>query len=180
MLTYNSLCLHVGIDAIKIQKDQFQQLNPFPTIKYSILPRTKRVVYSTDDLSKISRPAMVISETAITSNHYLDNHADIQRVRFTAIPFAFLDRRDWNDIRRGVTSAETEMKVGESKRRIPFLTNSSALRNKIMEKFIYKNFEIDRSESSSNTNNDLGNGVEFDGEYDDGLEHAKCLYLENI
>ena len=137
-------------------------------------------MYSTDDLSKISRPAMVISETAITSNHYLDNHADIQRVRFTAIPFAFLDRRDWNDIRRGVTSAETEMKVGESKRRIPFLTNSSAFRNKIMEKFIYKNFEIDRSESSSNTNNDLGNGVEFDGEYEDGLEHEQYLYLENI
>ena len=115
------MLIYVGIDAIKIQKDQFQQLNPFPTIKYSILPRTKWVVYSTDDLSILSRPAMVISETAITSNHYLDSHADIQRVRFTAIPFAFLDRRDWNDIRRGVTSAETEMQVGESKRRIPFL-----------------------------------------------------------
>jgi hypothetical protein len=63
---------------------------------------------------------MVISETAITLNHYLDNNADIQRV--------------------GVTSAETEMKVGESKRRIPFLTNSSAFRNKIMEKFIYNFF----------------------------------------
>ena len=115
---------------------------------------------------------MVISETAITSNHYLDNHADIQRVRFTAIPFAFLDRRDWNDIRRGVTSAETEMKVGGTKRRIPFLNNSSAFRN--------KNFEIDRSESSSNTNNDLGIGVEFDGEYENGLEHEQYLYLENI
>ena len=83
---------------------------------------------------------MVISETAITSNHYLDSHTDIQRVRFTVIPSAFLDRRDWNDIRRGVTSAETEMKVGESKRRIPFQTNSSAFRNKIMEKFIYNFF----------------------------------------
>ena len=83
---------------------------------------------------------MLISETAITSNHYLDSHTDIQRVRFTVIPSAFLDRRDWNDIRRGVTSAETEMHVGESKRRIPFLTNSSAFRNKIMEKFIYNFF----------------------------------------
>ena len=49
-----------------------------------------------------------------------------------------------------------------------------------MEKFIYKIFEIDRSESSSNTNNDLGNGIEFDGEYEDGLEHEQYLYLENI
>ena len=72
------------------------------------------------------------------------------------------------------------MKVGKSKRRIPFLTNSSAFRNKIMEKFIYKIFEIDRSESSSNTNNDLENGVEFDGEYEDGLEHEQYLYFENI
>ena len=72
------------------------------------------------------------------------------------------------------------MQVGESKRRIPFLTNSSAFRNKIMEKFIYKNFEINRSESSSNTNNDFVDGVEFDGEYEDGLEHEQYLYLENI
>ena len=72
------------------------------------------------------------------------------------------------------------MKVGESKRRIPFLTNSSAFRNKIMENFIYKSFEINRSELSSNTDNALGNGFEFGGEYKDGLEHEQYLYLENI
>ena len=49
-----------------------------------------------------------------------------------------------------------------------------------MEKLIYKNFEIYRSESSSNTNNDFVDGVEFDGEYEDGLEHEQYLYLENI
>jgi len=54
--------------------------------------------------------------------------------KFTAVPYAFLDRRDWNDIRRGVTFAETEMQVGESKRRIPlFLTNCSSFRKSFKE-----------------------------------------------
>ena len=59
---------------------------------------------------------MAVSETVIIFNYYLDYHVDVQRVRFTAIPYAFIGSWDWNDIRRGVTSAAIKMKVGEFKR----------------------------------------------------------------
>ena len=171
----NNLIAYVGIDAIKIQKDSFQQLNPFPTLKYNILQRSKLIVYSTDDLSKILRPAMVTPENAVTSNHYLHQKADIEMARFTAIPFAFLDRRDWNDIRRGVTDAETEMQVGESKRRIPFLTNCSLFRNEVLRKTIYHGFELQLYEETN-----VNDQYEYDGEYEDGLENEQLAYLENI
>ena len=57
-------------------------------------------------LCKISRPAMVIlTENAVTPNHYFYRKEDIEMARFTAIPYAFIDRRDWNDICRGVSYA---------------------------------------------------------------------------
>ena len=43
------------------------------------------IVYSTDHLSKISRPAMVITENAVTSNHYFNRQEDIEMARFTVI-----------------------------------------------------------------------------------------------
>ena len=77
---------------------------------------------------------MVILENTVTSNNYLHQKADIEMVRFTALPYAFLDRRDRNDIRRGTPIAETEMQVEELKRHIPFVNNCSSFKNAILKK----------------------------------------------
>ena len=98
-------------------------------------------------------------------------------VRFTAIPYASIDRRDWNDIRRWVSYAETEMQVGESKRRVPFLTNRSKFRNDILKNNIYHNFELKViTNTGSTTDNDEG----YDDECEDGLESSQAMLLENI
>ena len=47
-----------------------------------------------------------------------------------------------DDIRRGVSYALTEMQVGESKRRVPFLTNSSKFRIDVLKNNIDHNFEL--------------------------------------
>jgi hypothetical protein len=98
--------------------------------------------------------------------------SDFQRY---AIPYAFLDRRDWNDIRRGVTFPETEMQVGESKHRIPFLTNCSLFRNEVLRKTMYHGFELQLYEETN-----VNDQYEYDGEYEDGLENEQLAYLENI
>jgi len=85
---------------------------------------------------------MVITENAVTSNQYFYRKKDIEMARSTAIPYAFIDRRNWNDICRGVSYAEIEMQFGESKRRIPYLTNSSKFRKDISENNIHHNFEL--------------------------------------
>jgi len=89
-------------------------IEPVPHKYVFILPGSKRVVYSTDDISKISEPVMVISETAITSYLYLDRHhyrhhvgiyreSDLQQKH----PYLFLVKRDWNHISRGASFAKT-------------------------------------------------------------------------
>jgi hypothetical protein len=120
---------------------------------------------------------MVITENAVTSNHYFYRKEDIEMARFTAIPYAFIDRRDWNDIRRGVSYAETEMQVGESKRRVPFLTNSSKFRNDILKNNIYHHFDLQGITSIGSTTD---NDEDYDGEYEDGLESNQVVLLENI
>jgi len=118
---------------------------------------------------------MLIPENAVTSNHYLNRKEDIEMTRFTAISYAFIDRHDWNDIRRGISYAETEMQIGESKRHVPFLTNSSKFRNDILKNNIYLHFDLQGITSiGSTTDND------YDGEYEDGLESNQVLLLENI
>jgi len=55
---------------------------------------------------------------------------NIKTVRFITIPYVFTDRHDWNDICRGVTFAETKMKVEEANCHISFLTNTSQFRTR--------------------------------------------------
>ena len=64
---------------------------------------------------------MIITENVVISNNHFNCRKDIEMTRFTAIFYAFIDRHYWNDIHRGVSYAETDMQVGESKRRVPFI-----------------------------------------------------------
>jgi len=71
-------------------------------------------------------------------------------------------------IRRGVSYAKTEMQVGESKRRVPFLTTSSKFRNDILKNKIYHHFELKRITNIGSTTNN-------DDEYEDGLESNQVM-----
>ena len=61
-------------------------------------PNQKQII--SNYLSKFFRPAIVITENAVTSNHYFNRKEDIEMARFTAIPYALIDRRDLNDIQK--------------------------------------------------------------------------------
>ena len=97
-------------------------MNPFPILNYDIITRFGQIVYSIDNLSIISRPAIVITENDVILNHYFNREEDVKRARFTTVPNAFINRCDWIKIHGGVPYAETKMQVGESKRHVPFLT----------------------------------------------------------
>jgi hypothetical protein len=56
---------------------------------------------------------------------------------------AFLDRSGWSDIRRGITCVGTELKAGESKRILPFSTNTSKARNNILNHIVFKRIRIE-------------------------------------
>ena len=83
-----------------------------------------------------------MSYTAAASDNFRFRIQDLQNCRFTSIPYAFLDRSVWSDIRRGITCAETELKAGESKIIVPFSTNTSRARNNILHHIAFKGIHI--------------------------------------
>ena len=116
----------VGAAASKKQKNEYQLLNRFPSIMYDILNRHSK--------SKRNVPGM---------EYYVRSLTLINRP-------AFLDRSGWSDIRRGITCAETKLKTGESKRLVPFSTNTSRARNNILHHIVFKGIRIE-----SNLNDDI-------------------------
>jgi len=75
-------------------------------------------------------------------NHFYSIKEQPESVEFNAVPYAFFDRSGWSDIRRGITMAETELKQEERLRLLPLLTHSSAKRNDILNKFIFKYVDL--------------------------------------
>jgi hypothetical protein len=86
----------VGAAASKKQKNDYQLLNPFPSIMYDILNRnskSKRNVpemeYYVRSLTLINRPAFVVPESAAASDNFRFRIQDLQNCQFTSIPYAF-------------------------------------------------------------------------------------------
>jgi hypothetical protein len=141
----------IGASRLKQQKKNYELLNPFPTVKYEMLHRTKgrnsnrskaEMVYICDSVFKISRPAFVIPVTIASSQSLLFEKGQLESAEFNAVPYAFFDRSGWSDIRRGITMAETELKQGEKLRLLPLLTHSSATRNDILNKVVFKYVDL--------------------------------------
>jgi len=129
-------------------------------------------------------------ESAVASTNFCSRIKDLQECRFTSIPYAFLDRSGWSDIRRGITCAETELKAGESRRTIPLSTNTTDLRNQILQKIIFKGLRIQNttnieedSESDDDQDDDLindDNNSETDEMYEQGLDTDQFAFLTSI
>jgi hypothetical protein len=88
-----------------------------------------------------------------------------------------LENFAFNSVVQTSSNAETEMQVGESNRRVPFLTNSSKFRNDILKNNIYHHFDLQVITSIGSTTD---NDEDYDGEYEDGLEINQVLLLEHI
>ena len=100
------------------------------------------------------------------------------------------------DIRRGITCAETELKAGESKRIVPFSTNTSKARNNILHHIVFKGirFESNLNDISShfqdddennrsddsNDNESTTSAESIDRMYEDGLDMNQFNFLTNI
>jgi len=147
-----------------------------------------QIEYYVKSLSIINRPAFVVPESALASDNFRFRIEDLKECRFTSIPYAFLDRSGWSDIRRGVTCAETELKAGESKRVVPFSTNSSDARNKILNKIIFKRLGIkhtsDSMTASKNDHDDeddhdvsVDSEQDIDEMYEYGINRDQFQYL---
>lgn len=61
----------------------------------------------------------------------MTNEAIRRNILFTAIPYAFFHRDDWDDLSRGLTWSELEVAGGESKRLVPYLC-SAAKRKEVL------------------------------------------------
>ena len=187
----------IGAAASKKTKNEYQLLNPFPSIMYDIMDRNSKsrrsmaqIEYYARSLTKINRPAFVVPESAVASTNFCSRIKDLQECRFTSIPYAFLDRSGWSDIRRGITCAETELKAGESRRTIPLSTNTTDLRNQILQKIIFKGLRIQNttnieedSESDDDQDDDLindDNNSETDEMYEQGLDTDQFAFLTSI
>ena len=171
---------------------------------YDILNRNSKskrnvpeIEYYVRSLTLINRPAFVVPESAAASDNFRFRIQDLQNCRFTSIPYAFLDRSGWSDIRRGITCAETELKAGESKRIVPFSTNTSRARNNILHHIVFKGIRIesnlnddisshfqddDENDSSddSNDNESTISADSIDRLYEDGLDTNQSDFLTNI
>lgn len=91
-----------------------QLLNPFMTLKYD------SQAFNFDELDVINKPAYVIPISTLRSQMVETDRLIRKQILFTAIPFAFFHRDDWEDLSRGLTWSETEVSVGESKRLITY------------------------------------------------------------
>jgi hypothetical protein len=89
-------------------------LIPFMTLKYDSNS------LNLDELDVINKPAYVIPISTLRSQLVETDRLIRKQTLFTAIPFAFLQRDDWEDLSRGLTWSETEVSVGESKRLITY------------------------------------------------------------
>ena len=123
------------------------------------------MVYVTDTIFKINRPAFVIPENSERENNFLKTPEDLEIERFTAVPYAFFDRSAWDDIGRGISSAELELKDGEPARLVPFSLNTSEERNSILRKIVFKSFvlpfpnEITEDHEHDSDNDELEIGI---------------------
>ena len=91
-----------------------QLLNPFMTLKYDSNS------FNLDELDVINKPAYVIPISTLRAQLVEMDPLIRRQILFTAIPFAFFHRDDWEDLSRGLTWSETEVSVGESKRLITY------------------------------------------------------------
>lgn len=91
-----------------------QRLNPFPTLKYDSNN------FNLDELDVINKPAFVIPSSTLRTQLVETNSSIRIRILFTAVPFAFIHRDDWDDLSRGITWSETQVSEGESLRLIPY------------------------------------------------------------
>lgn len=76
--------------------------------------------FNFDELDVINKPAYVIPISTLRSQLIETDPSIRKQILFTAIPFAFFHRDDWEDLSRGLTWSETEVSVGESKRLITY------------------------------------------------------------
>ena len=177
-------------------------LNHFSSVMYDILNRNSKskrnisqMEYYTRSLTLINRPAFVVPESAAASDNFRFRIQDLESCRFTSIPYAFLDRSGWSDIRRGIMCAETELKAGESRRVVPFSTNTSKASNDILQQIVFKGVHVERTliSTSSSFLNDVHNEDDsnddgsdssdensIDEMYEDGLDTNQFQFLTNI
>jgi hypothetical protein len=77
--------------------------------------------FNLDELDVINKPAYVIIPISTLRSQLVETDPLIRKqMLFTAIPFAFFHRDDWEDLSQGLTWSETEVSVGESKRLITY------------------------------------------------------------
>jgi hypothetical protein len=100
--------------ASKRAKTNHQLLNPFLTLKYDTDG------FNLDELDVVNKPAYVIPISTLRTQLVETNPRTRKRILFTAIPYAFFHRDDWQDLSRGLTWSETEVLEGESKRLIGY------------------------------------------------------------
>jgi hypothetical protein len=106
--------LLVTARASKIEKRGNQLMNPFVTLKYD------SNAFNLDELDVINKPAYVIPASTLRSQAYETEEHLRRRMLFVAIPYAFFNRDDWEDLSRGLTWSETEVSQGERQRLIAY------------------------------------------------------------
>jgi hypothetical protein len=84
--------------------------------------------FNLDELEVMKSPAYVIPISTLRSQLVETNLSTRLRILFTAIPYAFFHRDDWQDLSRGLTWSETEVFEGESKRLIGYLCDDDLRR----------------------------------------------------
>jgi hypothetical protein len=89
-------------------------LNPFLTLKYDTNG------FNLDELDVINKPAYVIPSSSLRLQLTETDPKIRLRILFTAIPYAFFNRDDWEDLSRGLTWSETDVSQGETIRLIGY------------------------------------------------------------
>jgi hypothetical protein len=112
--------------ASRIEKRGLQGLNPFMTIQYD------SNAFNLDPLDDINRPAYVLPLSTLRSHALLVDERLRRDVMFTAIPYAFFNRDDWDNLSVGLTWTETEVAKGETKRLVPYQCSESR-RSKVIK-----------------------------------------------
>ena len=100
----------------KIAKTGPRKLDPFPNFKYD------QDCYHLQHVESILRPAFVIPVSCTRSSLIEPFWNERKHVLFTAIPYAFFYRDDWDNLDKGLTWSETEVSMGENRRALKYKT----------------------------------------------------------
>ena len=98
-----------------VTKVALLKLDPFPILKYCNSPAC------IDEIDVVNKPAFVVPSSGLRTDSIESNVNLRKRIYFTALPYSFIDRSDWDDLNRGAAWADTEVAKGESLRLISYV-----------------------------------------------------------